>query len=406
METTAIGTSQDGQVFTRTLSITTTIAPGTVITETPVSRSQSGTSNIGAIVGGVVGGIAALAILALLLFFCMRKRRKDEFDGNFDPAHVNSVKGGGGGTLPKIDLGEGGLLGNGAGEVEEDDGMGGRIASGADGGGIIVPYAFQPSTPIHGGQQYQNQQYPQMQQMANIGVAAGGIGASSSSGRYGDEKRALRQQYASTPNSNPGYSQQQQIYSTPLTHHTSNPSVSSGSHYATTASHQPLAESYGPGGASDGSSSVGGSAAVDGVYYHNQSLGRGPSPGQSVLSSSSGGGGRNVKEMEAMGRVVVNPEEGQYGPQQGQQYGQYPAFQAYLQNGPGPHQQHYQQPSSSSSAGNQTSPRAGSAVVVHEDGGRVILRKGGEEEGGGGEVLSPEIPPTYDSLPAGVRRDS
>jgi hypothetical protein len=35
----------------------------------------------GAIVGGVVGGVVGLALLAALLFFCLRKRRtNDDFD--------------------------------------------------------------------------------------------------------------------------------------------------------------------------------------------------------------------------------------------------------------------------------------------------------------------------------------
>ncbi|KAF8815246.1 hypothetical protein BYT27DRAFT_6734866 [Phlegmacium glaucopus] len=434
-------TSADGQVFTTTLSFTTTIEPGSVVTapSNASNRTSSG-SHTGAIVGGAVGGIAVLIILAALVFFCLRKRRKDEFDGNFDPAHVSSVKGGGG-TLPHIDLGEDGIMGNGGGarvggEVDEDDGMGGRLASGVNGGGIIVPYAFKPATPVGGGgggQQYRDQEHPQMQQMANVG----GVGASG----YGNEKRGMRQ-YSPTPNSNtPGYPQQ--IYATPLPPtHTQNQSISSGSYYPTTlaSSTNPnpnyyqnqhpnqhlnpngvTPEPYTPGAfsvTSDGSSSVGG--GVGGIYYHHpQSMGRGPSPGPSVLSSSSGNGARNAKEAEAMGRVIMNPDDGLGGGQgqQGQQqYGQNPAFQAYLQNGPAPHQHQYH-PSSSSSQQyqnpqhqyqtsqplqDQTPARPGTAVVVHEDGGRVVLRKGEESER---EVLSPEIPPTYDSLPVEVRRD-
>jgi len=362
-----------------------------------------------------------LIILIVLIVFCLRKRRKDEFDGNFDPAHVNSVKGGGGGgTLPNIDLGEGGIMGNDGGgrvrgEMDEDDGMGGRLASGVNGGGIIMPYAFKPATPMGGvgGQQYQNQEHSQMQQMANVGASG-----------YGNEKRVMRQYSAASNPNNPGYPQQHQ--STSL-------SISSGSYYpATLASSTNPNPNYllnahqnqhlNPNGVtpepftsttSDGSSSIGGGGA-GGVYYHPQSMGRGPSPGPSVLSSSSGNGGRNTKETEAMGRVVMNPDDrigggpqGQYGPQQGQQ-GQLPAVQAYLRNGPVPHRQQYN-PSSSQPYQNpqnqsQSSARPGTAVVVHEDGGRVVLRKGGEGEGEG-EVLSPEIPPTYDSLPVEVRRD-
>ena len=345
-------------------------------------------------------GIAAVLLFTVLVFFCLRKRRKDEFDGNFDPANVGSVKGGGGGTLPKIDLGESGLLMNNGG-VEEDDGMGGRLGSGPEGGGIITPYAFQPA-PIGGGmavggQQYQNQQ---PQQMSNIGVVGDGVAAAAaavSATGYPNEKRTMRQQ--------------QQQYG----QHTPNQSVSSGSLYPSSshANHNMNPNGVSPepySATSDGASSVGGGSG--GVYY--QSMARGPSPGPSVLSSSSGG--RHAKEMEAMGRVIANPDGGQ----QQQQQQQLPAFQqSYLQTGPGPHQQqqHPQyvvsSPSSSSTAQyplsshSPTPSRAGTAVVVHEDGGRVVLRKGeGEEAEGEREVLSPEIPPTYESLPVGVRRDS
>lgn len=309
----------------------------------------------------------------------MRKRRRDEFDGNFDPAHVTSVKGGGGGTLPKIDLGEGGIMGDSGGRlgVVDDDGMGGRLGASAGGGGIIMPYSFVPPVPVGGsgvGAQYQN---PQMQQMSNVGAAIDGVAAAG----YGNEKRAMRQQHAG---------------------HTSSASVSSGSHYPTTVAssanpnYQHLhvnnasPEPYSP--TSDRSSAAGEN------YYGPHSMGRGPSPGPSLLSSSSGA--RNMKEMEAMGSVIANPDEGQ----------SLPAFQqAYLQTGPGPHQQQQQQhymSSSSSPVPSQLSPtpsRAGTAVVVHEDGGRVVLRKGGEVEA---EAEVAEIPPTYDSLPVDVRRDS
>ena len=413
-------TSSNGQVFTTTVAFTTTIPPGTVVTAPPLATPGSNRSNTGAIVGGVVGGLCfffflypsrnpnslnspylglgGLFILAFLVFFCLRKRRKDEFDGNFDPAHVTTVNGGGG-TLPKIDLGEGGLVGNsGLGVVEEDDGMGGRLGLGAGGGGIITPYSFQPapvggSIAVGGGQQYQNQ--PQMQQMSNIGAdgASSSVAAAAGGEGYPNEKRAMR------------LHQQQSV-----SHHTPNTSISSGSLYpASSNANQQMSrvspEPYSV--TSDGSSSVGGGSGSGGVYY--QTMGRGPSPGPSVLSSSSGGA-RNAKEMEAMGRVIYNPDDGRGGQQQ------LPAFQqAYLQTGPGPHQQQHQQyPSSSSSttvpsqypqSQSPTPSRPGTAVVVHDDGGRVVFRAKGEETEDG-EVLNPEIPPTYDSLPVDVRRDS
>ena len=55
--------------------------------------------------GGAVGGVAGLAILvALLYFFCKNRRKRDEFDGNFDPDRVVGLSGDHRGTLPDIDL--------------------------------------------------------------------------------------------------------------------------------------------------------------------------------------------------------------------------------------------------------------------------------------------------------------
>jgi hypothetical protein len=326
-------------------------------------------------------GIGGLLLLGLLLFFCLRRRRRDPFDGNFDPANITSVQGGGGGgTLPKIDLGEGGIMGEGRGGglIDEDDGMGGRLGAGAGGGGIIMPYAFVPPAPVGGAGVGA---HPQMHQLSNVGGAGDGLGvaaAAAAAAGYGNEKRAMRQQYPQ---------------------HTPNPSISSGSHYpasSSTLQHFNTSGVVSPepqSPTSDGFSSIGGSA-VGGVNYRPLS---GHSPGPSVMTSSSGG--RNAKEMEAMGRAVVaNPDDIP---------GQHLGFQqAYLQSGPGPHQQQYSS-SSSTPVATQHSPtpsRAGTAVVVHEDGGRVVLRKGEGE--GEAEALNTEIPPTYDSLPVDVRRES
>ena len=56
--------------------------------------------------GAVIGGVAGIAILAVL-FFCIRRRvRKDEFDGNFDPDRVVGHTDGASGTLPRVDIAE------------------------------------------------------------------------------------------------------------------------------------------------------------------------------------------------------------------------------------------------------------------------------------------------------------
>ena len=69
-------TSQDGQVYTITVPYTTTIPPGTVVTGSSASGARnSGGTNIGAIVGGVVGGRSfflscfRLAVIGLLYTF-------------------------------------------------------------------------------------------------------------------------------------------------------------------------------------------------------------------------------------------------------------------------------------------------------------------------------------------------
>ncbi|KAG2067978.1 hypothetical protein BDR04DRAFT_1104189 [Suillus decipiens] len=87
-------------VVTTEISITTSIP-----VSTSSASSTNNSTNTGAIVGGVIGGIAALAIFALLIFCLRRRRRREEFDGNFDPDRVTSHPSGGG-TLPQVDLGE------------------------------------------------------------------------------------------------------------------------------------------------------------------------------------------------------------------------------------------------------------------------------------------------------------
>jgi hypothetical protein len=47
----------------------------------------------GAIVGGVVGGIGGLLAIAALLFWLLRRRRRNEFDGDFDPDRVRRQSG-------------------------------------------------------------------------------------------------------------------------------------------------------------------------------------------------------------------------------------------------------------------------------------------------------------------------
>ena len=74
-------TEADGLVVTTTLQSTIIIVP--------TGSSSSKSSNTAAIAGGVAGGIAALAIAIIIFLFCWRRnRRREEFDGNFDPDRV------------------------------------------------------------------------------------------------------------------------------------------------------------------------------------------------------------------------------------------------------------------------------------------------------------------------------
>ncbi|KAH9172373.1 hypothetical protein EDB89DRAFT_921351 [Lactarius sanguifluus] len=78
-----VTTGANGQVVTTTIQSTIIITP-------TVSASSGSSSNTGAIVGGVAGGIAGLIAILLIGLFCWRRnrRRRDDFDGNFDPDRV------------------------------------------------------------------------------------------------------------------------------------------------------------------------------------------------------------------------------------------------------------------------------------------------------------------------------
>ena len=247
-----------------------------------------------------------LVIFVVLIFFCLRKRRKNKFGGDSESAHV---KGGGGASGTALEEG-------GDNEVKED-GMGGRLSAGLEGVGIITPYSFQPA-PIGrttaSGRQPQHQ--PQIREISNTAFAADGVGAGLA---------------AVHPN---GKRARQRIHAL----HTSNPSSS-------------IPNEQDP----------------------------------FVLNLSSVAG--NANETETMGEDIFNP---------------------YLLTEPEPpsrqHQQHHS--TTSPTAVPSQPPRAGTAVVVHD---RVVLRSKGDSEEGEGErdseMLSSESPPTYDSLPLGVRRD-
>ena len=110
--------------------------------------------------------------MVLIVFFLLRRRNNsDDFDGNFGPARLQH-HGSGGGTLLQVNLNDDQLL-------NEDDGMGGRLAGSTVGGGIVTPFTYTPqqqemanaypaaASPLLGGGVAGYGVYGQQQQFAN-----------------------------------------------------------------------------------------------------------------------------------------------------------------------------------------------------------------------------------------------
>jgi hypothetical protein len=95
------GTDANGGLFTQTVVSTNVISPSVAPGSAASSTSPSHT---GAIAGGVAGGVVGLALIALLLWFCIRKRKRDDFDGDFDPDRVVAASPGRDPTLPRLDM--------------------------------------------------------------------------------------------------------------------------------------------------------------------------------------------------------------------------------------------------------------------------------------------------------------
>ena len=379
----------------------------------------------------------------LFYFLCNKKRRlRDEFDGNFDPQavfHNKHPSRGGDGAAANTARPVSAAV-----NADEDDGMGGRIARGAGGGGVISPYPF-ASPPTH--QQQQMSQYSQ----GGLGVPPGAVMPNIAA--YNNELAQQQQQQ-----------QQQQG------HHRNPSSTSSGTFpggrppssgsfgYQTQAAPygqflqgqqypqgqgQQYAQGQGQPSLSPTNTGAGpgqgyANATMLGYNPYAPPIGRGPSPGPSVgrsdtmsqsqysASSAAGGsggvgsaGGRMAKEIEAFGGSrmnapgmmglagmplphVVNPDEGSA--YAGQQPQRQPAAEYYGSSGPaGPS-------SAGASSTTMTMPvqpdnyaKPGlitlaptPSLVQHRDAGRVeeVQRVEGPNE----------IPPAYDSLPVDVQR--
>ncbi|KAJ6503320.1 hypothetical protein C8R47DRAFT_1192929 [Mycena vitilis] len=324
------GTS-NGQAYTTVVQITSTVAAGSTVVANKSSAPAA--SHTGAIVGGVIGGIAFLAIVAgVLVWLRRRSRYRSEFDGNFDPARVTGtrpVSSGPdmiqhhttGGTLPRMDIGD-----------DEDDGMGGRLPHSMVGGGIVTPFAYTPAGSAYG--------------------------------------PSTRSQSPPMPSGSPPPMSQ---YSQPSQYSQDTAPSSVGGYYT----------------------AVPQQAQAVGGYYP-------PPPPSSSGSSGNHYNPRSAKEREAAGGrrsgnfAVANPSNEAGGSRDDQ-------YRAYLQRGPpgarrgsqGEYMGGYPPASptgSSSGAGQRTS-----GVLVHQDGGRLPEHDTLHEE-------ADEIPPTYDSLPSGERK--
>jgi len=95
---------QTSVISSNGVPITTIYTTTAIAAQSTTTTAAASSSHIGPIVAGVVGGIAAIGIIGLILFFFLKRRRDlDDFDGNFDPDRVVGHSTGGG-TLPQIDL--------------------------------------------------------------------------------------------------------------------------------------------------------------------------------------------------------------------------------------------------------------------------------------------------------------
>ncbi|KAJ7446441.1 hypothetical protein B0H11DRAFT_2084746 [Mycena galericulata] len=141
--------TSNGHTITTIVQQTSIVSAGSTVVASSRPSTRQQASHTGAIVGGVIGGLAFLALLAAaFLWYRRRSRYKSEFDGNFDPARVTGTRpisagpemitaAAAGGTLPRMNI------------EDDDDGMGGRLPDSTIGGGIVTPFIYAPSVSAY-----------------------------------------------------------------------------------------------------------------------------------------------------------------------------------------------------------------------------------------------------------------
>ena len=272
-------TNAAGSTFTSTIEKTILLPPTQLPGSDSANTSSHSSSHTGAIVGGVVGGIGGLIALIVIAYFLLKRRRRDEFDGDFDPDKVT------GGRLPHgMDL---------AGEGAE-----------------VTPYQYTPA----GAQMSQSHNASLVGGLAGVGAA--GL-AAGSAGKGGQPPPSAYRN--GPPTSVPSQYSQPSVYGGSSSSEGGQPMPSRSSHQQNRNSmYDPqlayaAAYSDHSGGGSDPATSSH-NAFPGGFYDPNQPNFRHPSPGPSLPTT--GSTLPSQKELEARGLRVANspgPSEGSSG---------------------------------------------------------------------------------------------
>ncbi|PVF99083.1 hypothetical protein CPB86DRAFT_825282 [Serendipita vermifera] len=358
------------------VTTTVVIVPTATATNAPANKT-----NTGAIVGGVVGGVALLALILVGIWLIRRKMKHDEFEANiFDPDR-NVQRPHSSDAGPKFDLGGGAAAGV--------AGAGTAVAA-HDAASNVTPYPHSSS---------------------------GGGGPAST--YYGSSVGGQPEmQHAPSTGYYPDYNQygQNNVVSFPQQPHYQQPSIGVGEHFPNPyapgfqAAGYPAAAGAGMGLAAGGAGLMRGPTTASTAtntttsnyhpttmtspIYSSPSEGRGspsgsPPPSMAALAPGAAPlSARAAKEREAFSRsrpnfTVTNASDNH--PPVGM-----PNEAAY--GGVAPMGGGARDPSPVPSRTSNHSTQPMSPVVVHQDGGRVPDNDDDDDRGA-------EIPPTYDSIP-------